>query len=821
MSFAWKRIRNQKFKTVLTIFSLVSILLLIAYGIQTSRATKIMVTENIEKYSRGTYDILVRPEGARTDIEKELKTVEENYIGDGEGGISIEEWERIKEHPDIEIAAPVASLGYFTSNTASIELPSLENPTHFEWEFFTSDGLNTYPLNHDNGVFYLQTIDTKELYSIQVFDDISKEHSPFSHSGTNILFPQNYNLLVAIDTESEELLTGLDFSDLYRDFTDKESVMIDNYAEYRDDAPIIPILQREEFNIPLSIEITASELDVSLTELYKKYGLEENESLAYELYSLEPEEIEEFEEFLLTLDRFNIKTYELDLTNYQSPFDGTHLILDENFNINFSEDGSGGSMYNDSGKYYTASAIDYLLKDDNIHVQTVKNGPPPQYREVKELGKSYLYDWEAPFMVWQMGTFKAKEKESELTSSPLGIYSTEDVTTTDGVKITPTITPGSFIAAPAAGVTTLESASLIKGDEPIDAIRIKLNNITSYNPEAQKRIEALATELSEEGYVVDIVAGSSFKTQHMYVEGIGEVTSPWTNLGVAEKLTNAWDTDSVISISLFSLFGLFWLFSYFSFERNRLHEENDILYFLGWNQRDIRKKNITEQFILVLLSIFISVGLALLLRFSFFSFLIIGLFVLISLVLIMIIFFRSSRTNTRAKEYRLLASIRYYKSLLLPTIVALLLAASVAQFQVASIYELWTGSTDTTLGNFVFTEGLYLRSLIVVATILLSIFVLIEAIQGIIYERRDEFGMYHVMGWTGKMIKFHFLKEVMIWVSLSLVLGTLLSVVVSFYLDLSIINILLGIAFSTIIYVIITFSLVVFRKYNLVLNERD
>src|SRR5690625_7450389 len=114
--------------------------------------------------------------------------------------------------------------------------------------------------------------------------------------------------------------------------------------------------------------------------------------------------------------------------------------------------------------------------------------------------------------------------------------------------------------------------------------------------------------------------------------------------------------------------------------------------------------------------------------------------------------------------------------------VALLLAASVTQFQVASIYELWTGSTDTTLGSFVFTEGLYLRLLIVVATILLSIFVLIEAIQGIIYERRDEFGMYHVMGWTGKMIKFHFFKEVMIWVSLSLVFVFLLSVYVLFFL---------------------------------------
>src|SRR5690625_5211972 len=504
MSFAWKRIRNQKFKTVLTIFSLVSILLLISYGIQTSRAAKIMVTENIEKYSRGTYDILVRPEGARTDIEKELKTVEENYIGDGEGGISIEEWERIKEHPDIEIAAPVASLGYFTSNTASIELPSLENPTHFEWEFFTSDGLNTYPLNHDNGVFYLQTIDTKELHAIEEFNDLSKEISPFNQSRTTITYPQNYNLLVAIDAESEQLLTGIDFTDLHRDFMDDEEKIIDIFSEQRGNPPIVPILQREEFNIPLSIEITASELDVSLTELYKKYGLEENESLAYELYSLEPEEIEGFEEFLLTLDRFNIKTYELDLTNYQSPFDGTHLILDENFNIKISEDGSGGSMYNDSGTYYVAHPIDYILEEDQIYVEKIKGESPPHYRKVEELGSSYIGTGEASFMVWQMGTFKAKEKESELTSSPLGIYSTEDVTTTDGVKITPTITPGSFIAPPAAGVTTLESASLIKGDEPIDAIRIKLKNITSYNPEAQKRIEALATELLEEEHTSEL-----------------------------------------------------------------------------------------------------------------------------------------------------------------------------------------------------------------------------------------------------------------------------------------------------------------------------
>ena len=73
----------------MTIIAMIAIILLTSYGIQTSKETNSIVTENLENYSRGSYDILVRPEGARTNIEESLKTVEENYIGDGTGGISI------------------------------------------------------------------------------------------------------------------------------------------------------------------------------------------------------------------------------------------------------------------------------------------------------------------------------------------------------------------------------------------------------------------------------------------------------------------------------------------------------------------------------------------------------------------------------------------------------------------------------------------------------------------------------------------------------------------------------------------------------------
>src|SRR5690625_5322180 len=397
----------------------------------------------------------------------------------------------------------------------------------------------------------------------------------------------------------------------------------------------------------------------------------------------------------------------------------------------------------------------------------VNEGPPPEYKTIEELGQSYIGVGEAPFMIWQMGAFQANDKEDILTSSPLGIYNTKEIKTLDGTIITPTIIPGSFIAAPTAGVTTIEAASLIKGDEPIDAIRIKLNQITTYDEQAQERIEALATELSHQGYIVDIVAGSSFRNIEMTVEGIGEVTSPWTTLGVSQLLANAWNLDTLLSISLFSLFGLFWFMGHLYFERNRLDEENDILHSLGWQKQSIRIKNMTEQFILVCISILVSILLAIVLRFSSLTFMTIGGFLLISTFFIITIFYMNRRHNKRANKYRFFASVQHYKSLLIPTILALMLAICLTQLQVSSIYGLWVTSTETTLGQFIFDEGLSIRLLLVIATVVLSILVLIEAIQGIIYARRNEFKMYHVIGWTENMIRIHFLKEVAVWASLS------------------------------------------------------
>src|SRR5699024_14478 len=103
------------------------------------------VEQNITNFSRGTYDLLIRPADARTDLEKELSLIEENYLGIGDGGITLDEWKSIKNHSDVEIAAPVASVGLFTARERTfMKTKDPLDMQYYEVEYKTSDGVYTY-----------------------------------------------------------------------------------------------------------------------------------------------------------------------------------------------------------------------------------------------------------------------------------------------------------------------------------------------------------------------------------------------------------------------------------------------------------------------------------------------------------------------------------------------------------------------------------------------------------------------------------------------------------------------------------------------------
>ncbi|WP_158661049.1 ABC transporter permease [Bacillus kwashiorkori] len=775
---ALKRIKHRKLYTITTILAMVCIFVIVPLGIHFSQESKLSVEMTIEEYGRGSYDILVRPSESRTNIEKELGVVEENYIGDSFGGISLAEWSEIKANPDIEIAAPVASLGYFAGNGTSVGLPHLDYPARFTWQFLTSDGIHYYPLGEENTATYFEYYKGEHGEWVEYFTDnwdAVVRMSPW--------MPENYYLLVAVDVESENKLTGIDFSDLNKPIDEApDADALKHWLIDRGNPPMIPVLQRSDLSIPLYLSLNVDKLEVSLSEYKTKYGVRPEDPI----YFVEENDFETLENELNSEPAASTNKYFIDLSTSQQPFNGNYVTITNNFQV---EAGQGGSLQNDTGIYYTASKIDYKLSNDTIRVKKVEDGEPPLYKKVTEHGFSYLdtHDYSAPFIIWQMGTFSVPLEEKLLTSSPLGIYAPEEVITSDGTPLTTTTNPGSFISAPAAGVTTIEAAEIIKGDKPIDAIRIRVAGIESYNAEGQKKIERVAKDLLSKGYEVDIVAGSSFKKLEMDVEGIGLVTSSWTTLGIAQSLTTSWNSTALINTVLFAFFGVAWFASRILYERNALTEENQLLHMIGWHQKHIRLKNSFEQMMLLTTAIIVSVLFLSFLNLQVHQYIYIFPIILwvFTIIFVQIIFANKKTSAKRVIGYKKWASIFHYRHLIIPVMIVLITSVVLVGIQVTTIIQSIFEARETTLGEFAINQSLYLNILVLGATLFLTFISVSEAMNAIFHTRKREFQMYHTIGWTKKMIRTHLVKEVLVWAGIACVSGTILSLLFLFMMDFS------------------------------------
>ncbi|MDF1501279.1 MAG: hypothetical protein P1P76_12500 [Anaerolineales bacterium] len=105
-------IRNWSGRSLLLLFSV--LVVSAAFGLFLSAAATIKATvdQDLAQYWRSTYDILVRPQGSRSKIEEEHGLVQANFLTNIPGGITMEQFEAIRSIPGVEVAAPVAMIGY-------------------------------------------------------------------------------------------------------------------------------------------------------------------------------------------------------------------------------------------------------------------------------------------------------------------------------------------------------------------------------------------------------------------------------------------------------------------------------------------------------------------------------------------------------------------------------------------------------------------------------------------------------------------------------------------------------------------------------------
>lgn len=87
-----------------------------------TETSRLQVTGTVSEHSRGAYDILVRPAGTATTLEQERRLVQPNFLASAYGGITADQWREIRDLPGVEIAAPVAMLGYTSGYFTEVEL---------------------------------------------------------------------------------------------------------------------------------------------------------------------------------------------------------------------------------------------------------------------------------------------------------------------------------------------------------------------------------------------------------------------------------------------------------------------------------------------------------------------------------------------------------------------------------------------------------------------------------------------------------------------------------------------------------------------------
>jgi putative ABC transport system permease protein len=92
-----------------------------------ARSAQIRTIGTVNAHFEPAYDILVRPAGARSSLESATGTVQPDFLSGIYGGITMAQWHQIQKIAGVQVAAPVAMVGYiFMDAPFSVTVPAAD-----------------------------------------------------------------------------------------------------------------------------------------------------------------------------------------------------------------------------------------------------------------------------------------------------------------------------------------------------------------------------------------------------------------------------------------------------------------------------------------------------------------------------------------------------------------------------------------------------------------------------------------------------------------------------------------------------------------------
>ncbi len=541
----------------------------------TTQTTVVQANQIISQSWRSSYDLVVLPPNAKKPSRQNIPA---DFLQSYDGGISMQQYALIKQLSGVEVAAPIAYIGYVGLPSPKIYFPSKGSLTGYyqlNWTLSAFNGQRQI-VEYQNSTIY-EVTPCVELYNTIPVDDVLQSQSdPLNNCPTYAIPPalsfvtpdSGGFLLAAIDPDAEDQLVHLDQSITDgRMLTSQDTIHNDKRLaafkffkqsvlpkeEIRIPAEAIPMIIHQQ--LPGQITLTAT-----LTQLAS--GV------------VSPSQ----------LKQLGGARYLTHLPNPKTFLNGQVPLLQNDpqrfANARLTWDGHAWQVLPYSNKD-TESSIGYLLHLSSAStpagltyqpanapgggsaysvVPTGVQGAEAAFRQSRPLNTLKKDFEDVVYTFESVGQFAgdnlAAQFSNPLNWLPENTYTVPPVILrydAQGHPVTPTTllpttNQAGYIVQPPLALTTLAAAQQLKGDNLISAIRVRVSGVEAANPASWKRVQQVAGEIEQRtGLRVLVTLGSSPRPTLVYVPGvkqgqfgakqtidpIGWVEERWIAIGVS------------------------------------------------------------------------------------------------------------------------------------------------------------------------------------------------------------------------------------------------------------------------------------------------
>jgi putative ABC transport system permease protein len=595
---AWSQLR---FRAARTLALLAGILLAAtAFTVLTaaSSTSQLRTVGTVAAHFSPAYDILVRPKGSRTALESRTGTVQPNFLSGIYGGISMAQYHQIQRIRGVQVAAPIAMVGYTLIRAGiPVLLPAADNARpgrqlyRYSTAWVSAGGAIRVPQPPS---FVYVTPDRLGLNSSgQTYEDLpggtrltvcpgqsSQPSSPFSpaaqsggwcwshvngSAGAFAISPQPHQafaivtwsfpmLIAAIDPAAEAKLDGLNHA-----VTSGRYLAENAGGSTAGGQPTFPVLAASTSGIGeyaitevQRLPAPSGPVQLSAATMTSKAAVPGQTVLTVRTTAQQA-----YRQVLaIASERQPVDSYlTAGAVRYQRSSNGALTPVQVRNPVSVWQLGEATSAL--LAPPMDETDAQYRSLGGHRQTGSESSGGSPEMRLVGVFNPARVHVFD-PLSRVPLGPFQPTTvmPANAATRTALG-----------GGDLLPNLNLGGYVSQPAQLITTLSSLPELQASgafsgnthasDPISVIRVRVAGVTGPNPLSLERIREVAQQIAVgTGLDVDIVAGSSPEPTAVnlpagrYGQPSMELTEGWVKKGIAVAILTAVDKKSVVLFTL-------------------------------------------------------------------------------------------------------------------------------------------------------------------------------------------------------------------------------------------------------------------------------